>query len=123
MGKSPKANLDRINAIITAWETHRANKAFADLTLEQFREKMAPSLATRATIARLESELTATISQREMADAASLDIIQDVVKAVVADKTEGEDGEFYEALGYVRESERKSGLHRSAKTTETKPAA
>jgi len=123
MGKSPKANLDRINKTITAWETHRAAKHFADMTLEQFREKIAPSLTTRATIARLESEITATISQREMADAASLAVIDAVVKAVVADKTEGEDGEFYEALGYVRESERKSGLSRKAKTSATKPAA
>lgn len=123
MGKSPKANLERIKTTITAWETHRANKAFAELTLEQFREKVAPSLATRATIAGLESEIKATISLREMADAASLDVIDAVVKAVVADKTEGEDGEFYEALGYVRESERKSGLSRKAKASATKPAA
>jgi len=123
MGKSPKANLDRINTTNTAWETHRAAKLFAGLTLEQFRGKIAPSLTTRATIARLESELTAAISQREIADEASLDVIQDVVNAVVADKTEGEDGEFYEALGYVRESERKSGLHRTAKTSETTPKA
>lgn len=120
MGKSPKANLDRINTTNTAWETHRAAKSFADMTLEQFRAKIAPSLTARATIARLESELTAAISQREIADAASLDVIDAVVKAVVADQTEGEDGEFYEALGYVRESERKSGLHRAAKTSETK---
>ena len=123
MGQSPKANLDRINKTATAWETHRAAKLFANMTLEQFREKIAPSLTARATIARLESELTATISQREMADAASLAAIDAVVKAVVADQTEGEDGEFYEALGYVRESERKSGLHRAAKSSETKPAA
>lgn len=123
MGKSPKANLERIKTTITAWETHRASKQFANMTLEQLREKVAPSLTARATIARLDSELTAAISQREIADAASLAVIDAVVKAVVADQAEGEDGEFYEALGYVRESERKSGLHRKTKTTETKPAA
>ncbi|MFT3867899.1 MAG: hypothetical protein QM715_05315 [Nibricoccus sp.] len=93
------------------------------MTLEQFREKIAPSLTARTTIARLESETTAAVSQREIADIASLDVIDAVVKAVVADQTEGEDGEFYEALGYVRESERKSGLHRTAKPDKTKPAA
>ena len=54
---------------------------------------------------------------RDDADAASLDAIKAVVNAVKADSAETARGEFYEALGYVRESERKSGLHRSQKGT------
>lgn len=38
--------------------------------------------------------------------------VQLVVNAVRGDPDEGEDGEFYDALGYVRKSERKSGLRR-----------
>jgi len=38
-----------------------------------------------------------------------------LVNAVKGDPTEGEDGVFYEALGYVRKSERRSGLSRSKK--------
>jgi len=34
------------------------------------------------------------------------------VNAVRGDPAETAKGEFYEALGFVRESERKSGLHR-----------
>ena len=40
-----------------------------------------------------------------------------VVNAVKGDPAEGEDGELYEAMGYVRKSERSTG-----KTNKTKPA-
>jgi hypothetical protein len=123
MGKSPKENLDRITTTITAWETHRASKSFGGMTLEQFKTAIAPSLTARTTVAQHESELKAAISQRDDADDASAVTIKDVVNAVIADKEEGVDGAFYEALGYVRESERKSGLHRTAKTAESKPSA
>lgn len=46
---------------------------------------------------------------------AGLALIGLVVNAVKGDPEEGEDGEFYEALGYVRKSERKSGLSRGKK--------
>jgi len=123
MSKSPKDNLDRIKNTIAAWEALRANKAFADLTLDQFREKTAPSLTTRATIARLENELVAAQNQRDDADAVSLEAVQLVVNAIKGDPAEGEDGELYEAMGYVRKSERKSGLHRATKAAETKSQA
>jgi hypothetical protein len=51
-------------------------------------------------------------NKRDVADKASVAAIQLVVNAVKGDPEEGEDGEFYEALGYVRKSERSSGLHR-----------
>ena len=39
-----------------------------------------------------------------------------MVNAVKGDPDEGEDGELYEAMGYVRKSERRSGLSRGKKT-------
>jgi len=121
MGKSPKSSLDHINQTITAWETHRSTKSFGGMTLEQLKIGVAPSLTTRTTVAQLESELKAAISLREKADDGSDAIIKKMVAAVVAE--EGEDSEFYEALGYVRASERKSGLHRATKADKTKPNA
>ena len=41
-----------------------------------------------------------------------------VVNAVKGDPTEGEDGEFYAAMGYIRKSDRASG-----KTNKKKSAA
>jgi hypothetical protein len=93
------------------------------MTLDQFNAKTGPSLATRATIDRLENELIAAQNQRDDADRATLDALKLVVNAVKGDPDEGEDGELYEAMGYVRTSERKSGLSRKSKAVATKQAS
>lgn len=104
----------RTDAVVTrAWETLRSAKTFGGYTLTQFKAKVKPSLDARANIEALEHQLTAASDQHDDADAASLDAIKAVVNAVKADPAERAKGEFYEALGYVRETERKSGLHRN----------
>lgn len=120
MAINPKENLDRITRSLSAWETLRPQKTFAGMTLDQFREKAAPSLTARATIARLESELIAAQNQRDDADRVSIEALQLVVNSIKGDPDEGEDGELYEALGYVRKSERRSGLTRKLKPDTTK---
>ena len=47
-------------------------------------------------------------------------MIDRVVKSVVADEAEGDDGELYEAMGYVRKSEARSGLTRRKAGTDPK---
>jgi hypothetical protein len=42
-----------------------------------------------------------------------------LVNGVLADPTEGPDSALYEAFGYTRKSERKSGLTRASKTRPT----
>jgi hypothetical protein len=81
---------------------------------------MKPSLDARTDIAGLEAETIAAIDQRERADTVSLATIQRVVNSVRGDAEEGEDGELYETMGYVRKSERGSGLTRAAKTNSAK---
>jgi hypothetical protein len=109
---SPKQNEARILEFINAWKTLRPAKSFAGLTLTQAEAKLKPSLDTRTIIASLESQLVAAQNQRDDSDEVSLATINLIVNAVKGDPAEGEDGEFYEALGYVRKSERKSGLRR-----------
>jgi hypothetical protein len=117
MPLAPKEAYDRITRGLTAWENLRPQKTFAGMSLDKFRELIAPSLAARATIARLENELIAAQNQRTDSDQVSLDALLLAVNAIKGDPTEGEDGELYEAMGYVRKSERKTGLHRNSKTT------
>jgi len=73
---------------------------------------VAPSVAARTTQAALSDQVQAAISQRDHADRASMEDVQKMVKGVVGDPDEGDDGELYKALGYVPKSERKSGLSR-----------
>jgi hypothetical protein len=112
---SPKQNEARIQEFLNAWKTLRPAKSFAGQSLAQIEAKLKPSLDARAAIASLESQLIAAQNQRDDADEVSLAAINLVVNAVKGDPEEGEDGEFYEALGYVRKSERKSGLRRDGR--------
>lgn len=119
MAINPKVPLERLTRTQSAWTSLRPQKSFAGMTLDQFNEKTAPSLTARATIARLENELIAAQNQRDDADQVTIDTLKLVVNAVKGDVDEGEDGELYEAMGYVRTSERKSGLGRKSKAAAT----
>ena len=103
---------DRLDKVLTAWKDLRPAKQFAGMTLAQFTAKVQPSLDTRATIDGLEEQKKVAMDQRDKADTASNEQLLLVVNAVKGDPDEGEDGELYEAMGYVRKSDRKSGLTR-----------
>ena len=118
---SPKQNGEKLQAAVTAWETLRPTKSFGGMTLAQFKDKLKASFDTRTAIATLENQLLAEQNKRDDADSTALAALQLVVNSVKGDPEEGEDGEFYEALGYVRKSERSSGLRRGTKGA-AKPA-
>jgi len=123
MAINPKVPLARLTRTKSAWTALRPNKSFAGMTLDQFNTKTGPSLAARDLIDRLENELIAAQNQRDEADQVTIDTLKLVVNAVKGDVDEGEDGELYEAMGYVRTSERKSGLGRKSKAAATKQTA
>ena len=108
----PKEIETRIRTTISGWESLAATKSFAGMTLDQFKTTVEPSLSARETIADLENQMTLAINQRDTADQVSLAKIQGVVAGVLADPTEGPDSSLIEALGRVRQSERKTGLTR-----------
>jgi hypothetical protein len=116
MAKNPKENAKKIDTVLKAWKDLRKTKSFAGMTLEQFTAKIQPSLDARAALDTLDEQTTAALVERDTADVASNKQILLVVNAVKGDPTEGEDGELYAAMGYVRKSERASG-----KTNKPKP--
>ena len=113
MPLSPTVVEEKIKTTIAAWEDLRPAKSFAGLTLAQF--KTAMQLDTRTTISNLENLLSAARTARDDEDKEAYDIITKVVNAVVGDTDEGNDSPLYEALGYIRKSQRKSGLRRTIK--------
>jgi len=114
---TPRKIEEKIDRTLNAWEQIAPTKSFGGMTLVQFREVVAPSIAARDRIEDLEDQTTQAITQRDQADDASLDKIQLVVNGVLADPTEGADSALYEALGYTRKSDRKSGLTFKTKKT------
>ena len=101
--------------ILNAWETLAPSKSFGGMTLQQFQAVAEPARAARELVDDLENQRTQAITAREQADEAFFDKAQLVVAGVLADPTEGADSALYEAMGYTRKSDRKSGLTRKRK--------
>lgn len=110
-----KKNGEKLAAVLKAWKELREAKSFAGMTLEQFKAKVQPSLDARERIDELEEDMTEAMVQRDTADVETMKLVLLVVNAVKGDPAEGEDGELYAAMGYVRKSARKSGLTKKTK--------
>ncbi len=117
MAAGPKGIQEKIEKMVNAWETLAPNKTFGGMTLAQFQAAVQPSQAARQRINDLEAQRTQAQAERDRADEESLAKVQLVVNGVIGDPTEGPDSALYEAMGYRRKSERKSGLTRKRNST------
>ena len=113
---SPKDIEEKIGRMINGWRTFAPDKSFGGMTLAQFEALAAPSLTARREIEEIESRRAQKTVERDAADAAFNARAQQVVAGVLADPTEGPDSALYEAFGYTRASERKTGLTRKRKS-------
>ena len=112
MPNSPKENEDKMMMVLNAWKTLAPDKKFGGLSVAQFEEQVNKSLAPRVRLDQIEDEKKQQQALRESEDAATLKEVQFIVNNVLADPEFGDDSALYEAMGYVRKSERKSGLTR-----------
>lgn len=111
--KPTVGNIERaVLAATKAWEGMCPSKSISGLTLEQFRQSVQPSVDARTQLAMLEVEWKKGMTAREAADRASMITLARIVHGIKGDPELGEDSAFYEALGYVRKSQRGSGLTR-----------
>ncbi len=113
MPDSPKATLERLNKMLNAWEQMAPDEVFGGMTLTQFRAIVARCTAARELLADLAAQTTAASTERENADDAGLAAAKLMANGVRAAPQFGENSALYEGIGYVRTSERKSGLHRT----------
>ncbi len=119
MPESPKAIEEKLKKVEDAWALHAPNEVFGEMTLAQFRTALQPSRDARALLDELESKMVTAASERDIADEASMEQLDAVVRAVLGNRRFGPDSTLYEAMGYVRKSERKTGLTRKKKTPPT----
>lgn len=108
----PRPIAERLERIINAWRTLAPEKVFGGMPLPKFEAACAPSNNARATIVELQDKLAKAMADRDAADEETARLIEFVVNGVRADPTEGPDSALYEAFGYTRKSDRKSGLTR-----------
>jgi hypothetical protein len=116
---NPEGIEKSLDTVENAWETLRPAKSFGGMTLEEFQAKIKPSRDARDEITKLKEKIVEQLVLRDKADIVSMAAKAKVVKGVVGDPEEGDDGELYEAMDYVRTSERASGLSRKKKTPPT----
>lgn len=112
MADSPKVIEEKYTRILNAWKALAADKTFGRITLEQLETQVAKSNATRERLATLEDEIKQQQANRATEDAITLQMCSVLVKNVVADSDFGDDSALYETMGYIRKSNRKSGLTR-----------
>lgn len=121
MSKSPKDNEEKMQKVLTAWKTLAISKSFGGMTFSEFAAMVDTCITPRTRLAELEDEKMQQQANRDAADELTMAQILLVVAGVVADPTEGANGALYEAMGYVRKSERRSGLTRKKITPEPTP--
>jgi len=110
MPSNPQSIADDTNTIINAWSTLAPAASFGGMTLAQYKTKVQPSFDARTTIDGLNAQLTAAMDTRDDADAVTTATNQKVINGVKGDPNYGDDSNLYETMGYVRKSERASGL-------------
>ena len=121
MAQAPKDVIETSDLIKAAWKKYAAAATFGSMTEAQFEAKIKPSYDIRSQISDLETQITQLIIDRDAADAVTNKANATVVKGIVGDVNYGDDSDLYGACGYVRKSDRASGLTR--KNAAAKPAA
>ncbi len=103
---------DRIATIRLAWKELNPQAVLAGRTLEQFEAETEIPLRLRTEILALEKQLEGRKADRSLADDTVSDLMDLVVNSVKGTPAFGPDSPLYRAMGYIRKSERRSGLTR-----------
>lgn len=115
--KNAKKRMVKIGQVISAWETLAADKSFSGMTLDVFKKTVQPALDAQDKVIALRTEL---LDARAALGSTSLEghtVALQVIDSVKGDAGYGADSSLYGAMGYVRLSERKTGLTRKTAST------
>lgn len=115
MSNNPKANEEKMLQVLHGWKTLAPTKSYGGMTVAEFETQVNKSLAPRQRLDEIEDEKLQELANRDSADEITMEQVQFIVNGVLADQTEGPNSALYESFGYVRKSERKSGLTRKKK--------
>ena len=118
MADTPKENEIKYNRFRTALETLAPDKKFGNITLADFTAQIEKSELPRQKIRQLYDQIKQEEAIRDAQDVITMKMCEKIKNGVISDDEFGDDSALYEALGYVRRSERKSGLTRKKKAPE-----
>ena len=112
MARNIRNTEDRIATIRAAWKELGPLAVLAGRTLEQFEAETEIPLQLRIEIRALEKQLEGRKADRSLADESVSEVMDLVVNSVRGTPAFGPDSPLYRAMGYIRKSERRSGLTR-----------
>lgn len=112
MAQAPKDIIQASDLIKAGWLKYAGSATFGGMTEAQYELKVKPSYDIRGQISDLEKTLAQLIRDRDAADVVTDKTNQSVIKGVVGDVNYGDDSDLYGACGYVRKSDRATGLTR-----------
>lgn len=112
MADTPKENEIKYNRFLNAFKTIAPTKTFGGVTLADFETAVETSDTPRGNLERIADEKVQEETARDSADGNTMSLCERIKNGVVADPEYGDDSALYEALGFVRKSNRKSGLTR-----------
>lgn len=118
MADTPRENEAKYTRFLEAWTTLAPDKTFGGVTLAEFTAQVGKSNAPRQTLIELADEKINQETNRDNEDSITMKLCERVKNGVVADPDFGDDSALYESFGYIRKSERKSGLTRKKKDDE-----
>ena len=113
--KSPSKTMSCLEKALAAWKDFAPDKTFGGKQLSEFQAAVTVCLTNRSKIVDSGNEMKGLLVTREAGDLIALLIRELLVNAVVGDPDFGPNSAFYEALGYIRKDDRKSGLTRKKK--------
>jgi hypothetical protein len=122
--KNPGDFIEKLQMAIKAWTLLRPNKSFAGFTLESFKTMATPCFEVRKRLEKSVANTQALMIERDDVDGPVKNALARLVSGVKADGAEGEDGELYAGMGYMRRSARnslQSVARRRAAATEEEP--
>lgn len=121
MAKSLVQVMDRIQLFQAVWLELAPEETFAGMTLAEFEAAISPPASIRASILSIEKRLEGKKTERAEADLEAMALLDLVVNSVRGTPGFGANSALYRALGYVRKSERKSGMTRKSKASTVNP--
>ena len=110
--QNPKKNMDLLEMTAAALREFAPDKTFGGVKLADFEPDIAVCQQDRDDIVSHDNAGKGLIIKRDGDDEAALAKRELIVNGVIGDPNFGPDSALYEALGFVRKSDRKSGLTR-----------
>lgn len=110
--QNPKKNMDCLEKVLQALREFAPEASFGGVSLTDFEEKVQQSRQSRTELAAKEAAVLNGIIKRDNDDETALALKTLIVNGVIGDPNFGPDSALYEAMGYIRKSDRQSGLTR-----------